>query len=367
MSLFLCLPDCGTKKEKPHGGDYIYNGEDAEDGEVPWQAAVMLNMNLLGGGTVVGRRHVITAAHVVHQRDKDYIHLLLGTNGIGTYKGFRVTIEEIKIHPEYNDDSLENDIAVLIVSKNIEMNYNSLSVVRPACLPALGSSINDFMDLKGTVSGWGKMNSTSNSNTYYLLQKGTVQVLGKKCGKFITGEDLPPNDVSDIKPGMFCAGETTNEEGLLTDTCSGDSGGPLTVQDKKNNNAETLIGATSWGHDPCSAEGFPGVYVDISYYIQDRWLQTALDGLDTCPPPPSNGLPTPSPITTTAKTTPTKKTTTKRTTTKKTSTMKTTTKKTATKKTIIEATTEMSTTESPQFSFEFLILWIMQNINVLWP
>ena len=291
-SLFICLPDCGTKEEKPYG-DYIYNGEDVEDGEVPWQAAVMSKRGtteILGGGTVVGRRHVITAAHVVHQLDKDDFYLLLGSNGIGMYKGFYVTIEEIKIHPEYNNDSLENDIAVLVVSKNIEWNhYLYRSFVRPACLPAIGSSINDFMDQKGTVSGWGKTNSTDDWDRFYLLQKGTVQVLGEKCGNFITREGLAPNYVRYIKPGMFCAGETTNEEGLLMDTCNGDSGGPLTVQDKKNNNAETLIGVTSWGHDPCSAEGFPGVYVDVPYYIQDSWLQTVLDGLDTCPPPPGNG------------------------------------------------------------------------------
>ena len=45
------------------------------------------------------------------------------------------------------------------------------------------------------------------------------------------------------------------------DACQGDSGGPLFTQ-----NPSTLIGIVSWGYG-CAAAGYPGVYTQVSYFI----------------------------------------------------------------------------------------------------
>ena len=53
---------------------------------------------------------------------------------------------------------------------------------------------------------------------------------------------------------MICGG------GLDTDTCKGDSGGPVVAN---INEQFTLIGLTSFGRS-CGTN-FPGVYADVSY------------------------------------------------------------------------------------------------------
>ena len=57
---------------------------------------------------------------------------------------------------------------------------------------------------------------------------------------------------------MICAGE----EGL--DSCQGDSGGPLMCE-----NQTVQCGIVSWGVG-CAFDGFPGVYTEVSAYID--WI-----------------------------------------------------------------------------------------------
>ena len=60
---------------------------------------------------------------------------------------------------------------------------------------------------------------------------------------------------------------------LDADSCSGDSGGPLMVQEDEENKMY-LRGVVSFGTRKCG-KGFPGVYTDISYYID--WIKRNLN------------------------------------------------------------------------------------------
>jgi len=59
---------------------------------------------------------------------------------------------------------------------------------------------------------------------------------------------------------MMCAGYFVSTR----DSCDGDSGGPLIVDN-------TLVGIVSWGGD-CAEDGFPGVYTKVQNYIS--WIKT---------------------------------------------------------------------------------------------
>ena len=81
--------------------------------------------------------------------------------------------------------------------------------------------------------------------------------------------------------GQFCA--DVPEGGK--DACLGDSGGPLITKDEKDNNgAATLIGVVSWGIE-CGKKDQPGMYSEVSSFLSTGWLQDALEGGSTCPPP----------------------------------------------------------------------------------
>ena len=64
---------------------------------------------------------------------------------------------------------------------------------------------------------------------------------------------------------MVCAG------GMATDTCEGDSGGPLITA---RNGAATLVGVTSWGSGPQCAAGKPGVYVRLGDPAINEWVRS---------------------------------------------------------------------------------------------
>ncbi|KUF84936.1 Plasminogen [Phytophthora nicotianae] len=103
----------------------------------------------------------------------------------------------------------------------------------------------------GTVLGWGKT-QTSGESTSPTLQQITLPVISNaECGKF-------KKYVGRVTEGMLCAGTGNNK-----DTCNGDSGGPLLVDD------DILIGCVSWG-SKCGQQA--GIFTRLTYvmdYIED--------------------------------------------------------------------------------------------------
>ena len=70
---------------------------------------------------------------------------------------------------------------------------------------------------------------------------------------------------------MVCAGHFN---GTLGDSCTGDSGGPLTIE---NRGRWVLAGIISWG-DGCGRIGKYSVYTRVSIY--SRWIRRHINGED---------------------------------------------------------------------------------------
>lgn len=66
--------------------------------------------------------------------------------------------------------------------------------------------------------------------------------------------------------------------GNMTDTCSGDSGGPILAWTKDTTNPRRTYwysaGITSFGTTPCAKPGWPAVYTRTSYFTQ--WITSKL-------------------------------------------------------------------------------------------
>ena len=56
----------------------IVNGRLAEQNEWCWQVALFSREGIIGSGTLVGDRHIITAAHVVENLDREEFLILIG-------------------------------------------------------------------------------------------------------------------------------------------------------------------------------------------------------------------------------------------------------------------------------------------------
>jgi secreted trypsin-like serine protease len=71
---------------------------------------------------------------------------------------------------------------------------------------------------------------------------------------------------------MFCAGDMENGG---VDTCLGDSGGPVII----NDGPATLVGITSWGVSGCGEPGSPGVYTRVSFFLD--WIKRTMQAVSS--------------------------------------------------------------------------------------
>lgn len=128
-------PECGRKTV---GSLRITNGKPAKRNAWPWQVAIGYNdtegkIDYLCGGTLVTKRHVVTAAHCVQD---SMATVLLGeyvlhndTDGV-TPEEFK--IEKIMTHENYNPRNFDNDIAVIKFDTDVEFKIG----IQPVCLPS---------------------------------------------------------------------------------------------------------------------------------------------------------------------------------------------------------------------------------------
>jgi secreted trypsin-like serine protease len=120
--------------------------------------------------------------------------------------------------------------------------------VKPVCLPNPGSR--QYNGLTATVIGWGSLRE--NGPQPAILQEVTLPVWTNADCASKYGAAAPGG----IIESMLCAGRATK------DSCSGDSGGPLTVNDGR----WTQVGIVSWGIG-CGKGQYPGVYSRVTSFL----------------------------------------------------------------------------------------------------
>ena len=236
------------------------------------------------GGTLVGDKYVITAAHCVEDSDgimsPDDLFVRVGDTSLATiYEATAITIgvQRVQPHPDYSKQSHYpiNDIAILELDESVSLT--AYPNIKPACLPSAGATFPG----PALVSGWGTVHNYSISGFIpvkpesYLnswLHEANVTV-------FADGDCGAMNEF--MNEDMLCAGLKQGGK----DACQGDSGGPLVASDPANNHSQTLIGVVSWGFG-CGASDALGIYAEVSHFTS--WLEQEMPDLasSTCPPPP---------------------------------------------------------------------------------
>lgn len=205
-------------------------------------------------GTLISPKKVITAGHCVD--DRVPVEVILGRTRVSDAGAGEVhTIASIAIHPRYSVRTLENDLAVITLDKP--------SLLPPLPLATRTMLTNLTYDSELTIQGWGYTNPNY-LDPSDVLRKAIVRFIPKYvCNSSLFYDKL-------VGPGMICAGFI--EGG--TDSCGGDSGGPLTLSFQ---NGQYLLGTVSWGaSDSCGQPHRPGVYTDLTYY--ETWIQAEIYG-----------------------------------------------------------------------------------------
>ena len=214
----------------------IVGGVNAADGEFPWAIALTTTSGFqFCGAAYVGDGFAITAAHC---RVKPGDLAVLGRVDLRTDAGEAFPVGSVATHANYNDQTSENDIALLKLlgdTSDFEGLLNTENV--------LGAN-EDVV-----VVGWGL--TEENGTPSPTLRKVSLRtVTNESC-------DLVYGGITDT---MLCAG--IPEGGR--DSCQGDSGGALIIQD--NSRVQWQHGIVSFGFG-CAQPGVPGVYTRTSEFV----------------------------------------------------------------------------------------------------
>ncbi|MCZ0983311.1 serine protease [Streptomyces diastatochromogenes] len=226
----------------------VVGGTDAPAGAYPYQAA-LLTQGSTGwrqacGGSIIGDRWILTAAHCVEGTAVDRMAVGVGTNTLDS-GGTAYRVQEAIRHQDYNGNAagMPNDIALLKLSTPIA--YTPL--VQPIALPDPPA----YPGGTATLTGWGDINgSGTDTNT---LQQATATLL-------TVAECQTRWPVQNINAKHLC----TYDKATGVSACQGDSGGPLAQNGR-------VIGIVSWGHSLCSGR-YPSVYTNVAAYRS--WITT---------------------------------------------------------------------------------------------
>jgi len=223
--------NCGNKPRPQSIFHRIIGGWGAEITEHPWMVQIELltnyNKRFTCGGTLISKRHVISAAHCfIGKRPKD-IRVMTGVHN--TYQDPKSTnwINVIKIvnHPKFEHYTGKYDYSILTLQGKIVFS----DTVSPACLPFDPKEQYEYRE--ATVAGWGDTDTEGTSPP--ILQELVVEILDKRLCKY-----FPGNGELSFSGTMCAYSDLLGDQEISV----GDSGGPLTVQE---NGKYTLVGIVS--------------------------------------------------------------------------------------------------------------------------
>uniref|UniRef100_A0A8C9P9E5 Peptidase S1 domain-containing protein n=1 Tax=Spermophilus dauricus TaxID=99837 RepID=A0A8C9P9E5_SPEDA len=243
-------PVCGQRSMR------IFGGSEAPRRKWPWQVSLQSYNRHVCGGSLITNRLVLTAAHCVFGRQREYT-VMLGHNNLFEFDDNAVVIpvKDIVLHQYYNVRLLTNDIAIALL--DVPVNYSSY--IQPICLPERPFTVN--AETLCWVTGWGRMEM--NGEPFTRMQSLVIlsqKICNEKYQRYFR------TSVTMVRQGMICGYYDVQRS-----PCWGDSGGPLACE---VNNTWIQIGIVSWGC-MCGRDLLPAVYTEVIYF--KKWLNLTVN------------------------------------------------------------------------------------------
>ncbi|MEH6451837.1 MAG: serine protease [Psychromonas sp.] len=219
----------------------------------------------LCGATLLNEHYVLTAAHCVDVSmtgfEKESLSIVVNNP---SFSGVRITelkqVESIQIHPDYNPNNYDNDIAIVRLVSKITDDVEYITV------PTDDDKLYYEQLASMSVTGLGYIDKMESFPTTLLTTEVTL-LSDSECDSlvyFYFGQEFVASNALCVIP--------IAENG----SCSGDSGGPLTYvgDDGKNKQA----GLVSYGAEECVKEGVPTVYTELHGY--SNWIENTMNMIE---------------------------------------------------------------------------------------
>lgn len=244
--------DCGLIHETR-----IVGGEEADPNDFLWMAAIIRSKPTDGearpfcGGSLITRRHILTAAHCLENLAPRDILVRLGSydfdDATASSTSADYAIDQFRVPANYSKKTHVADIAIMRLKTPLAPTDNYKTV----CMPQPRRS---YVGDRATVTGYGSQKQTRIAAP--KLRQVTVPIWeNRKCSAVYKKE---------LGDSFLCAGY---EEGGK-DACQGDSGGPLMTEGP--NERMMVVGVVSHGIG-CGSPGYPGVYTRVTTFHD--WIE----------------------------------------------------------------------------------------------
>ncbi|KXI28573.1 trypsin-like serine protease [Paraglaciecola hydrolytica] len=228
--------------------------------QVSVSATTQLQQDSSCGATFLGDKWVLTAAHCVDSADAMFFKMNVGEYDLSDGAENASSIANIYIHPQYDADLIDYDIALVELVETVDAPAVQLASKTTTDQYAIENS-------PAIVAGWG-------GRVGYAPGEGPTadfpDVLHQVELNLATNAQCRTKiNSQSITDRMICATQPSSGKG----SCQGDSGGPLIVQ---TGTGPQQVGIVSWGIG-CADPNYPGVYTRVAEFTE--WLHTLQTGI----------------------------------------------------------------------------------------
>lgn len=237
---------------------YIINGQAVDTpGKYPWQAALFTASGLNCGASLIHRRWLLTAAHCCKPNVTAH-SVTLGLHDKQRLQGgpHGYSVDKIIVHPDYKGaPNWTNDIALIKLTTPAATHNNFVQII------SLNEARDAFLSARArcVITGWGYvLGQNGNREKPNVLQEADTTITTEtECNKYYNYT----RDKICVQNGR-------------TNTCSGDSGGPLACKLLGQPSSPwKLVGVASYGKPGCRVDR-PKVFQRVSHH--NAWIQRVM-------------------------------------------------------------------------------------------